>query len=377
MKFKPLRFTPYAYCKLLFMRDIGKTEVGAMGISSEKDSMLVEDIILVKQECSTASTDFDTDGIADFFDDQVNAGLKPHQFGRIWIHTHPGNSPSPSYKDEETFKDSFSGPDWAVMFIIAMDGSDYARIRFNVGPGCQAEIPIEIEHFCAFPGVNSATLADWKAEYDLCVEEGKWNYSYSNSNNYGYNPSDYDHNGHTTGSNHVGNRSQAKTETRPRFSNKKVWWDVKLDDGTEIKVQAESNDQAILEAEKIRDARKLTQQLDHMKDPAVSKDQEVILKLPVFDEDDELLFELPEGCDEWTPEQWADYDEKCDEELLRQERLAAETEAMDDEEWEDYVAEHYGHKAVSGFNQQRENSYYNSGDDYYQGGPNHGVGNLH
>ena len=26
------------------------------------------------------------------FDEQVDAGLKPEQFGRIWLHTHPGNA---------------------------------------------------------------------------------------------------------------------------------------------------------------------------------------------------------------------------------------------------------------------------------------------
>jgi hypothetical protein len=98
-----LRFTPYAFAKLLFMRDIGDTEIGAMGISKKDDALLVQDIVMVKQKCTSSSTDFDEDGIADFFDAQVDLGRHPEQFGRIWIHTHPGNGASPSFKDEETF----------------------------------------------------------------------------------------------------------------------------------------------------------------------------------------------------------------------------------------------------------------------------------
>ena len=38
-----LRFTPYAWAKLRFLRDVGETEVGGFGISRADDPLLVED----------------------------------------------------------------------------------------------------------------------------------------------------------------------------------------------------------------------------------------------------------------------------------------------------------------------------------------------
>ena len=38
-----LRFSPYAWAKLVFSRDIGETEVGGFGISSKDDLLLIED----------------------------------------------------------------------------------------------------------------------------------------------------------------------------------------------------------------------------------------------------------------------------------------------------------------------------------------------
>ena len=116
---RSLRFSPYAMAKLLYLRDVGPTEVGGFGISNADDLLLVEDIQLVQQVCSVVSVEFDDDSVADFFDQQVDAGRQPEQFARIWIHTHPGASPAPSGTDEETFERCFGGVNWAVMHIIA------------------------------------------------------------------------------------------------------------------------------------------------------------------------------------------------------------------------------------------------------------------
>src|SRR5687768_15797158 len=103
-----LRFSPWSWAKLLFLRDIGPTEIGGFGIASAEDCLFVEDIALVAQECSPVSVAFDDNSVADFFDDQIDRGLVPARFARIWIHTHPGNSAEPSATDEDTFDQVFS-----------------------------------------------------------------------------------------------------------------------------------------------------------------------------------------------------------------------------------------------------------------------------
>jgi proteasome lid subunit RPN8/RPN11 len=109
-----LRFTPTAWAKLLYFRDFGDTEVGGFGVTAKDNLLLVEDFVTVRQKVSVVSVSFDDDAVADFFESQVDAGRRPEQFGRIWLHTHPGDSPQPSMVDEETFERVFGRCEWAV-----------------------------------------------------------------------------------------------------------------------------------------------------------------------------------------------------------------------------------------------------------------------
>ena len=165
-----LRFTPTAWAKLLYFRDRGGTEIGGFGISALDDLLLMEDFITIKQEVSAASVSFDDDAVADFFDTQVDAGRKPEQFARVWLHSHPGNSPTPSSVDEETFRRVFGRCQWAVMFIVAKGGKSFARLRFGVGPGGQVLIPVEVDYSQPFgPSDHDA----WEAEYKTNIKAGK------------------------------------------------------------------------------------------------------------------------------------------------------------------------------------------------------------
>ena len=162
-----LRFSPTAWAKLLFLRDAGDTEVGGFGISAADDLLLIEDVQLVRQVCDLASVAFDDDSVADFFDRQVDAGVSMARCGRVWLHTHPGNSPQPSMTDEETFIRVFGCTDWAVMFILARGGRSYARLRFHVGPGGDIELPVQIDYARPFAASDHAA---WLAEYQANVE---------------------------------------------------------------------------------------------------------------------------------------------------------------------------------------------------------------
>ncbi len=165
-----LRFTPTAWAKLLHFRDHGETEIGGFGISAANDLLLMEDFVTVKQDVTIASVSFDDDAVADFFDTQVDAGRKPEQFARVWLHSHPGDSPKPSSIDEETFHRVFGRCQWAVMFIVARGGKSYARLRFSVGPGGQVVIPVEVDYSQPFgPSDNDA----WEAEYKANITAGK------------------------------------------------------------------------------------------------------------------------------------------------------------------------------------------------------------
>ena len=163
-----LRFSPTAWAKLLFMRDMTDNEIGGFGITQADDLLFVTDFALVKQKVTAVSVSFEDESVADFFEDQVEAGRKPEQFARIWLHTHPGDSPEPSMTDEQTFTRVFGSCDWSLMCVIAQDGSSYARLRFSVGPGGEVKIPVYVDYGFEF---DAADFEVWQQQYKTNVTE--------------------------------------------------------------------------------------------------------------------------------------------------------------------------------------------------------------
>jgi len=166
-----LRFSPTAWSKLLYFRDKSDSEVAGFGITEPDDLLFVKEFMTVKQQVTAISFKFDDNAVADFFDQQVDLGRKPEQFARIWLHTHPGSSPEPSITDEETFVRVFGGCQWAVMFILAQGNRTYARLSFNVGPGGQMLVPVEIDYSRDFGPTNHEL---WDAEYQANIKVGVW-----------------------------------------------------------------------------------------------------------------------------------------------------------------------------------------------------------
>ena len=153
---------------MLFLRDRGETEIGGFGLSGPNDLSLIEDIRLVEQDCTAVTVSFRDHAVADFFDEQVDAGRTPESFGRCWLHTHPGDCPLPSATDEETSDRVFGRADWAVMFIIARSGDTYARLRFNTGPGGEIELATTIDYRADFPASDRTA---WEQEFTKAVHD--------------------------------------------------------------------------------------------------------------------------------------------------------------------------------------------------------------
>ncbi|MCY2927954.1 MAG: hypothetical protein NTV86_00380 [Planctomycetota bacterium] len=166
-----LRFAPTAWAKLLYFRDRGPTEIGGFAVTAPDDLLYVEQFVTVKQGVTAASISFDDEAVADFFDGQVDAGRRPEQFARIWLHSHPGECASPSSVDEETFARAFGGCQWALMFIVGQTGKTTARLRFNVGPGAHVAVPVEVDYSRAF---GPSDLEAWEAEYQANIHPEIW-----------------------------------------------------------------------------------------------------------------------------------------------------------------------------------------------------------
>jgi proteasome lid subunit RPN8/RPN11 len=166
-----LRFSPTAWAKLLYFRDRSDNEIGGFAVTDPEDLLFVREFMTVKQEVTCVSVKFDDEAVADLFDSQVDLGRRPEQFARVWLHTHPADSPSPSAIDEETFQRVFNNCQWAVMFVLAQNSKTYARLSFNVGPGGQVLIPTEIDYSSDFGPTDRQA---WDAEYAANIMGMDW-----------------------------------------------------------------------------------------------------------------------------------------------------------------------------------------------------------
>jgi len=165
-----VRFTPYAWAKLCFMRDSLDTEIGGFGICDADDPLLIEDIAILPQEVTCASVEFDGEAICDFLEVQLDAGREPYQVSRVWIHTHPQGVRSPSSQDEETFSESFGGSGWAVMLILPR-GTDtpWCCLQYNGQIPHRIEgIEVKVDFSGEFEGSDQAL---WEAEINENVVE--------------------------------------------------------------------------------------------------------------------------------------------------------------------------------------------------------------
>jgi proteasome lid subunit RPN8/RPN11 len=166
-----LRFSPTAWAKLLYFRDKSDNEVGGFGITEADNLLFVKEFVTVKQDVTPVSVKFDDEAVANYFEDQVDLGRKPEQFARIWLHSHPGDSPEPSIVDDETFERVFGNCEWAVLFVVAQDNKTYAKLSFNVGPGGQLLIPVGIEYRQDFEASDQEL---WDTEYNANVNATEW-----------------------------------------------------------------------------------------------------------------------------------------------------------------------------------------------------------
>ena len=128
-----MRITPLAYQKLVWFMRRGNTEVTGFGLLDAEEKDLIIDFNLVKQTCSTCTIDMDKEGMAEYVQHMYEKyEISPAQCFRIWIHTHPGNSNTPSGTDEEQFKELMEQYPWFVMMIMAQDESIYCRLGHKI-----------------------------------------------------------------------------------------------------------------------------------------------------------------------------------------------------------------------------------------------------
>lgn len=131
MSMGTIQFSLYAWAKYQYYCEKMDTEIGLMGSTPIDRPLFVEDVHVLDQVAASAHCEMTAEGIANFFDEMIDKGYQPSQFGRIWLHTHPQMSATPSHTDETTFQEVFGKCDHAVMGIISKTGDAYFRLRIG------------------------------------------------------------------------------------------------------------------------------------------------------------------------------------------------------------------------------------------------------
>lgn len=158
-----LIFSEEALEKLAWFRDNGAVEVGALCQTREDDPLYVEKLHFVKQESTAGSTEFDEDAQHNLVVDMDEAGVSPENYLRIWVHTHPGSSATPSSTDWETFDEVFGLMPWSIMAILSKSAANSMYCLFRAEDEA-IHIPVVIDT----PEVNRE---EWEAEYREAIHK--------------------------------------------------------------------------------------------------------------------------------------------------------------------------------------------------------------
>jgi proteasome lid subunit RPN8/RPN11 len=130
-----LQVSADAFAKLVRCRDTHDTEVGGWFVSDSLDNLLyVSDFQTVKQTVTTTTVEFDDDDMTDYISRMSEQEIWPAMCQKIWVHTHPGNSSSPSGTDWNTLNsmmEKIDVNDWVIMFILAMDNSYTCKLAYK------------------------------------------------------------------------------------------------------------------------------------------------------------------------------------------------------------------------------------------------------
>lgn len=161
-----ITFSKYAYAKLQHMCHKGNSEISGFGVSDPNNPFRIIDFKLIKQKSTLAYTDMDTNAVRDYMEDELMAG-RPI---RVWIHTHPGDSATPSHTDEDQLSTYFRGPNYFVMFILAKGGATTCRLRMQppeLNFHVDKELPLGVERL--FEPDRVIDVASWEKEYEDTV----------------------------------------------------------------------------------------------------------------------------------------------------------------------------------------------------------------
>lgn len=112
--------TPLAMYKMRYFIDKTEDEIGWLGFvdNSKENVYVIEDVILLKQQVHSATTEIDAGAIAELASEllKTEEGRAKYNKLRMWGHSHVNMTPTPSYQDNSQM-DDFENGDYFIRLI--------------------------------------------------------------------------------------------------------------------------------------------------------------------------------------------------------------------------------------------------------------------
>lgn len=109
-------------------------EIGWLGsaVKNEDGSYLIEDMYLIKQKVTGATTELEEDAIIEFMNNiRKNEGIEAMSKIRVWGHSHVNMEVFASSQDNETFKEYYSDCNFFIRIIVNKKGKMKLDIADN------------------------------------------------------------------------------------------------------------------------------------------------------------------------------------------------------------------------------------------------------
>jgi len=161
-----LYWSPQAAQKRLWLLETVPTEVGYHGIAHPDHPLLVMDILVPKQECTSAHFDFADTAGEQVLDYAQEHGINADRIFPIVGHTHPSGVTGPSGTDENELMGQIRALNWGVMYIQEKGkGIEYCRLTWNPDSGPSVDVEIKSALTWGY-GRDIGTPVEWQAEVD-------------------------------------------------------------------------------------------------------------------------------------------------------------------------------------------------------------------
>lgn len=172
---KPAVFIlPAAKQKLDAYIQLCDLEISGLGtVRQEGQMFIVEDVLLLPQECSAASTELDDAGLAEFYTECVQADMDTGRL-RLWWHSHCNFGTFWSGVDTDNIDRLMESSDWLLSIVGNKHGQFRTRLDSKVPVRLSVdELPLNI---LIPPDVSVRTRC--KAEIATKVRERRWGGGY-------------------------------------------------------------------------------------------------------------------------------------------------------------------------------------------------------